>query len=913
MKTIVRRVFATLALASAALGANAQMIDDADLRAQGADAVLQVRFVTPIQFLRATGAPRGELVRVFYDVLPARNVPRLVPSERRIVAAGLPQIIVADEGAAQVGQARRLTIRFSQAARFSVRAGADSRSIEVILDGLGAALRAASTIPPLPIADATRRFVITLQSSSDPNVSLAAPIPASMQDFEVFSSRRVTDGRTLFDINLGYFATQQDAERARGLLLRRFAQATVTELPLLPVTQARVAAPPPALAPTRPPTTAPGAAATAGAAVAAGAATASPLGLGGLAAGATPQVAPLLPRAPAPGAPAAAVVAATPTLPPAAEVSRQAGPAPADPPPGPIATAEQVNAQAAGLLRQAQTAFDKADYAASVEALNSALNLPPNPSSRRAQELIASARIRQGDAIRARSELELFLRLYPQGADSDRARQALAALPAQPAPPSAGATTLRPRPPVQPTTTLNASLAQYYFGGKSKTRTQEFQDSPLGGLPTSIADNSVTDTDQSQLQSNADLNWRHRDAEQEMRFVFRDTYSYDLLNKDKSKNRLSALYVDHRSYALGTSVRAGRQSPNSGGVLYLFDGVQGGYSFAPKWKVNGVFGVPTEKLLDAKRSFFGASIDAEALTDQLSGNAYLMQQVIDGVVDRRGVGTELRFFSGGISASGQLDYDVLFKALNIAAFQGTWQFSDNTVINTLYDKRAVSILTLGNLLFFQGTGVPLLVATPTRVSDLLALSTLEQLRERSKAVTAYQRQALLGLTTPIAKQWQWGADVRLTHIGQVLPVPEIGFAGSPSTGRQWSTSTQFIGSNLYSTRDSHVLSLTYLSGPTMKARQVAYNNLSAIDTLWQVEPSIRYFTQSDANGMHNQRWSPGLRLTLRPVPAVSLESDLAYERSTTESVLAATPTVPATTTTQTSNRVFYFLGLRYEF
>ena len=897
MKTSLRRVLATLAMACAAVGANAQLIDDADLRAEAADAVLQVRFVTPIQFLRATGAPRGELARVFYDVIPARNVPRLVPSERRVVTAGLPQMIVADEAAAQAGQARRLTIRFSQTTRFRVRAGADNRSIEVVLDGLGAALRAASTIPPMPLADATRRFVVTLQSSSDPNVSLAAPIPASMQDFEVFSSRRVTDGRTLFDINLGYFATQQEAERARGVLLRRFAQATVTELALLPATPAGVATPAPASRSTPTP--------------GAGTAAASPLSLGGVVvAGAAPLVAPPLPRVPTPVAPAAAAVAATPAPPPAADVSRPAGPVAADLPPGPIATAEQVNAQAAGLLRQAQAAFDKADYAAGVEALNGALNLPPNPSSRRAQELIATARIRQGDSIRARSELELFLRLYPQGADSDRARQALAALPAPPAPNS---TTARPRPPVQPTTTLNASLAQYYFGGKSKTRTQEFQDSPLGGLPTSIADNSVSDTDQSQLQSNADLNWRHRDAEQELRFVFRDSYSYDLLNKDKSKNRLSALYIDHRSYSLGTSVRAGRQSPNSGGVLYLFDGVQGGYSFAPKWKVNGVFGVPTEKLLDAKRSFFGASIDAEALTDQLSGNAYLMQQVIDGVVDRRGVGTELRFFSGGISASGQLDYDVLFKALNIAAFQGTWQFSDNTVINTLYDKRAVSVLTLGNLLFFQGTGVPLLVATPTRVSDLLALSTLEQLRERSKSVTAYQQQALLGLTTPIAKQWQWGADVRLTHIGQVLPVPEIGFAGSPSTGKQWSASTQFIGSNLYSTRDSHVLSLTYLTGPTMRARQLAYNNLSAIDTLWQVEPSIRYFSQSDTNGTRSQRWSPGLRLTLRPIPPVSLESDLAYERSTTESVVAATPTTPATSTTQTSSRVFYFLGLRYEF
>jgi hypothetical protein len=163
-----------------------------------------------------------------------------------------------------------------------VRVGNDNRSIEVVLEGCGAALRAASTIPPLPLADAKRRFVVTIQSSSDPRVSLEAPIPASMQEFEVFSSRRVADGRTFFDINLGYFATQQEAERARGLLLRRFAQAKVTELPLLPV------AAPPGVA--RAPTPA----------SIAGADPSSPLGLGGVAAAVPALAAPVVPRVPVP-------------------------------------------------------------------------------------------------------------------------------------------------------------------------------------------------------------------------------------------------------------------------------------------------------------------------------------------------------------------------------------------------------------------------------------------------------------------------------------------------------------------------------------------------------------------------------------------------------------------------------------
>ncbi len=891
----VWRCFAVLALVCAGQNANAQMIDEADLRAEGADALLQVRFVTPIQFLRSSGAPRGELAQVFYDVLPARNPPRLVASERRVTAAGLPQVIVADDGVTQAGQSRKLTIRFSQTTRFRVRAGPDNRSVVVVLEGLGAALRAASTIPPLPLADAKRRYVVTIQSSGDPNVRLEAPIPASMQEFEVFSSRRVTDGRTLFDINVGYFATPQEAERARGQLLRRFAQASVVELPLLPAAAPPVATPTPA----RPPVVV--AAPSSGAA----AALASPLGLGGVAGAVPTLIAPAVPRGAA-AAPVAASPVAAPGLPaapaPAAPSAAAAVPAESAAS-GPIATADQVNLQAAALLRRAQADFDRADFAAAVESLNRALNLPPNPSSRRAQELIATARIRQGDMVRARIELELFLKLYPQGADSDRARQALAALPAAAAPTAVA----RPRPPVQPTTTLNASLAQYYFGGNSKTRTQEFLDSPLAGLPTSISENTVSGTDQSQLQSNVDVSWRHRDAERDMRFVFRDTYSYDLLRSEKSKNRLSALYFDHRSFSLGTSVRAGRQSPNTGGVLYLFDGVQGGYSFMPKWKVNGVFGVPTEKLLDSKRKFFGASVDAEALTDQISGSFYGMQQLIDGVIDRRAVGADMRFFSGGISASGQIDYDVLFKALNIAAFQGTWQFSDSTIVNTLYDKRAVSILTLGNLLFFPDPNKPLLSGPETRISDKLAYRSLAQLREQAKATTAFQQQAMLGMTTPIAKQWQWGADVRLSAVGAVPAVESVGFPGSPATGKQWSLGTQFIGSNLYSTRDSHVLSFTYLTGPTSQARLVSYNNMTAINTVWQVEPSLRFSTQSDTSGTRSQRLSPGLRVTLRPVPAVSLESDLAYERSKTETVIAGN------SSTQTSDRLSYFLGLRYDF
>jgi tetratricopeptide (TPR) repeat protein len=887
----LRHAAAALTLCCVGQAAQAQLIEDADLRVEGADAVLQIRMVSPIQFQRSVGAPRGDIAQVFYDVIPAREVPSLIAAERRLAGEGkLPDIVVSDDGVARANLSRKLTIRFGEALRFQVRSGRGNRSIELVLEGLGPAIRAASLIQPLPSADANRRYVVTVQSSNDPSVPLAAPIPASVQDYEVFSSRRSVDGKRVFDINVGFFATLPEAERARELLRRRFALAVVVALPA-PVAVARAApAPPPghgaavvplpaAPAGSTPTTGAPAAPSTAAEPAAVGSAPATPAS-----------------AAPAVTAPSSVVPAPAPSA------------AAAAPAAAPVLNPDQVDAMAAGLLGKAQTEVDRGDHAASIETLNQLLNLPPNASSRRAQELIGQARMRSGDTVRARSELELFLKLYPQGTDSDRVRQTLAQMPqtVQPA---------RPRPIVQPTTTLGGSIAQYYYGGKSKTRTQEFLDSPISGLPELISDQTVSDTDQSQSQTNVDLTWRHRDAERDTRFVFRDSYTYDLLNHDRNRNRLSALYVDHKSFVNGTSIRAGRQSPIGGGVLYRFDGAQAGYNFAPKWKVNGVFGVPSEKLLDAKRRFYGASIDAEALTNEISGSIYAIEQIIDGEVDRRALGTELRYFSGGLSASAQLDYDVALKDLNIGAFQGTWQFPDNTVINALYDYRAVSTLTLGNLLFFPAsTCVPPAIppATtpplPTRISDLLAQCTVQVLRAQAKGITAFQQQALLGLTTPLSKQWQWGADIRLTNIGEVKPVPSIGFAGSSSTGKLWSLGTQVIGSNLYSNRDSHVLNFSFLSGPTYRARLWSYNNLSVIDPGWQFEPSMRYYSQSDTNGVRNRRITPGLRLTFRPVPEVALESELSYEQAKTE-----TPGSLPAAGVVSANRIFYFVGVRYDF
>ena len=838
--------------------AGAQLIDEIELQREGRDAVMHIRFATPVQLLHALSGSSADNTLIIYRVLPTQLTLELGPAERRLppnaMGSKLPGITVTDLPSSDRGSdERRLRMSLTTGITHLVRAGRDARTIDVVLVGLGRQLPAQQEAElPAALAGLLR---VTLEASEQPGV-LSAAIPAALQEVNVFTSRRVVEGRVLYETHVGPFATRAEAESALRAVRSRFPKAAITqdEAPVV----ATVTAPAPATTP--------------------------------------PLPAPLVAAVPVPASPAPPASAPAPTSIPApapAASAPEAVPAPAlvTPP----LTDAQLDQQAQALLRAAQASLSAGAPQEAVDTLGKLLDLPPNGASRQAQLLIGQARLKLGDSARARAEFEAFLRLYPAGADSDRARTELAASAGGATPVAAGGDKARDR--AVRTSTLNGSVSSYYYGGQSKVRTQEFQDSPIAGLPQLVTESTLSDTDQSLLVTATDVNWRQRDADADQRFVFRDSYSKDFNRPQKSRNRLSALYYDHKSFALGTQVRLGRQSPLGGGVLGRFDGVQAGYSFKPRWKVNAVLGQPADKLLDTRRFFYGASVDAEALTPHLGGSVYAVEQKVDGLVDRLALGTELRYFNGGLSLSGQLDQDLLLKGLNIASLQGTWQRDGGTIFNLMLDRRKTPLLMLGNALFFGG-------GAATRMSDLLtAGQTAETLRQQVRDTTADAMQASVGVTTPLSTQWQMGVDVRYTNIGAIAPVTDLLPQGQPSSGDIWSAGLQFIGSNLYSARDTHVLIVNFITGPTFQGQLLSYNNSSVLVPGLQLEPSFKYYRQSTSEQVVSTRWSPGLRLTWRPQPSLALESELSLESSKTTSPLR----------NESSTRTYYYLGGRYDF
>ncbi len=887
MRRLLRGLFASLLLASGL--AHAQLIDEIELQREGRDAVMHIRFATPVQLLHALSGSAADNTLIIYRVLPTQQTLNLGPAERRLppkaMGTNLPGITITDQPSSdRTSDERRLRMSLTKGVSHSVRSGRDTRTIDVVLSGLGRELPdpVEAELPP-----AHGLLRVTLEASEQPGV-LSAAIPAALQDVNVFTSRRVVNGRTLYETHLGPFATRAEAESALRAVKSRFPQAAITmeDAPAVAAVQAPVATPVPQLPAAVLPL--PPVPAVVAAAPAAPTAPAS-----APAAAVEPTPAPPA-VTPAPPAPAASVpeasVPPTPPVPPA--TSAPAAPAVASPP----LTDAQLEQQAQTLLRAAQASLTAGAHAEALDTLGKLLDLPPNGASRQAQALIGQARLKLGDSARARVEFETFLRLYPSGADSDRVRADLASL-ASAAPVVAANDKAAERARANTTSTLTGSVSTYYYGGQSKVRTQEFQDSPIGGLPQLVSESTLSDTDQSLLVTATDVNWRQRDANADQRFVFRDSYSKDFNRPEKSRNRLSALYYDHKSFALGTNVRLGRQSPLGGGVLGRFDGVQGGYIFKPRWKVNAVVGQPADKLLDTHRYFYGASVDAEALTPHLGGSLYFMEQKVDGLVDRRAVGTEMRYFNGGLSLSGQLDQDILLKGLNIASMQGTWQLEGGTVFNTLLDRRKTPLLMLGNALFFGG-------GTATRMGDLLAAgATPESLRQQVRDTTADATQASMGVTTPLSTKWQLGVDVRYTNIGAIAPVQDLLPQGQPSSGDIWSAGLQFIGSNLYSARDTHVVIANFITGPTFQGQLLSYHNSSVLTTGWQLEPSFKYYRQTTSDQVTSTRWSPGLRVTWRVQQSWVLESELSMESSKTTSALR----------NEASTRTYYYLGGRFDF
>ncbi len=555
--------------------------------------------------------------------------------------------------------------------------------------------------------------------------------------------------------------------------------------------------------------------------------------------------------------------------------------APAANPTPEAAALADYNQQAHALMVLGRDALNAKNNEAAVDAFNKLLLLPPNDFTQDGQEWIGVARERSQQADKARIEYELYLRLYPEGEGAARVAQRLAGLSGHDA--DRGIVDSTEKKQQARWMTFGSISARYYFGKSKIDSTQTFNNAPET-ISTSL-------TDQSMLITTEDASARYVSDEYDGRLVFRGANTKNFLSNQPSLNRVNALYGEIKSRKQDYLLRLGRQSAYGGGVLGRFDGLAGYYGDAQNLRVNGVAGALADYSQGSKPTFFGASVDRGAFS------FYGINQSVDGLLDRRAVGTELRYFEDKKSAFALLDYDTSFRALNAAQFMGTVGVSAAT-FNFMVDHRKTPSLSIRNSLYGSGT---------SSVSALMQSMSASSLRDLALARTATSNFGQVGVTMPFKAKWQVGGDFRVSNTTGLAASGTDALQGilaaMPGRGTEKGVTAHIIGSNLLFEQDVWSLSSTYSTSSVVNGYSIYLYNHNQLDRVWTIDTSVQLYRQTDQFGGVTTRASPMVRGAYRIKDQITFDVDGGIDSTKNQGSLVSTKIL----------RYFGSVGLRWDF
>lgn len=532
--------------------------------------------------------------------------------------------------------------------------------------------------------------------------------------------------------------------------------------------------------------------------------------------------------------------------------------------------AAEVNQQAFEMMNAGRTALAGNDNSGAIEIFNKLLSLPPNPYTQDAQEWIGVARERAGQSDRAKAEYELYLKLYPQGEGVDRVKIRLAGLgkgaqESKPLMGGGGAETRRSQ------SMIYGGISSHYYRGSSTTDSTYL----FNNVPTTTTNSA---TDQSMLVTTADATGRFVGDKYDNRLVFRDVQTHNYLPNTsgsssyaQNTNRVYSAYWETIDRQDDYSVRLGRQSTTGAGVLGRYDGVSGSYGNPDDWRVHAVMGRNADFSSLSKPTFYGTSVDRGPVS------LYVINQSVEGVLDRRAIGIEEHYFKSGNTSYAQVDYDVSFRALNIAMLNSTLAIgNDGSNINFIVDHRRTPSLSISNAL---------IGATTTSVSTLLQQMTENQLRSLAQARTATSDFSQIGFTHPLSKQWLVGSDLKFSRVSG-LPASGTNtvtgiLVATPGTGLQRTLTVQLIGNNLMTASDTWSASLNLMRGENINGQSLYMYNRTITGQKWTMDTAWLYYKQDSLTSGNIVRNTPSIRTTYQYANQLSFDGEIGLEMTRT--------------------------------
>ncbi|WP_299203965.1 SPOR domain-containing protein [uncultured Amphritea sp.] len=533
------------------------------------------------------------------------------------------------------------------------------------------------------------------------------------------------------------------------------------------------------------------------------------------------------------------------------------------------------------IMIQAEQSMIAQEYDRAIQLYTKILREPENQYSRQALEFTGVARERKGQQAQAKASWDQYLEKYPDGADALRVRQRITAMITATETPTTRTTTTRKAEPSR--WDVYGGISQFYRRDEFSTETEDFK---------------ITSVNRDALSNDLYLTGRYRGDEYDVRTRFSGGYEEDFLDSTQSEARISTLYVDIQDKQATNTLRLGRQSSSSGGVLGRFDGVLAGHSFNETVKLNLVAGFPVEtatyKEVNLDRWFYGVNVDLGTFNNAWDYNVFLIEQRNENILDRRAIGGEVRYFQPGKTLFTLLDYDISFNELNTLFTLGSWTNEKKQTFNVSVDYRNSPVLTTTTAIQSQSVNT---------LSELLATGiTEDEARQYALDRTTRSFTTTLGMVQPITDDFQLSGDLTVSKQGDSKTSGGVdGFAG---TDYEYSLFVQAIGNNLIKQGDLGIVGIRLTDATTSQRLGLTFNSRYPVNEKLRINPRFQTEYRENTDDNTSQWYArPSVRFEYRWTRKTRFEFETGGEISNRE----------LTTDTSETNSYYINLGYRHDF
>ncbi len=510
----------------------------------------------------------------------------------------------------------------------------------------------------------------------------------------------------------------------------------------------------------------------------------------------------------------------------------------------------------AQVMHEARTAMLKKDYSRAVQLYTKVeLEGPASIYAKDALEYLGLAREYKGQIAHAKAAYKKYLQLYPEGEDAERVQQRLTGI----------------------LTARNEPRGKLRKGKSTANSAPDLQWDTFGSVSQFYNRNEIKRNDndarltRSSLQNNLDLSSRLRIQDYQIAGRFSGSYNANFETALNDEQRISTFYLDFNHLTSNTALRVGRQSRSTGGILGRFDGLVTSIPVMTSVQLNLVAGYSVESSRDIFINndvyFYGINADLGTFFNAWDFNAFFIEQINHGILDRRAVGGEIRYFHPNRSFFTFLDYDIHHNALNTFLFTGQYVFPDRTTVNISYDHRKSPLLTTRNALQGQGS-----IRGAESVDDLLKFFSEDEIWQLAKDRTATSKSLSVGLSRPLSDRFQINADFRMTNFSATQT--SGGVMGMASSGDEFFYSTDLTGNSLLTNGDIYVVGFRYNDLDRANILTFTFNGRYPITRELIVNPRFRFDLRNNVDGTTRWVYRPSVRAIYRVFRSLQFEVEI---------------------------------------